>query len=213
MKLTEYSVSIQKGGTKVSKRSSILTAATSAFATKGFRETSTTDLAQMTGVAEGTVFYHFGNKEKLFLAVLDHVRREFQNEFAEYMASTEASSGLTKLEEAAGFFFQLATEREELFLLLHRTDAYELARVNEQCRKELEAIFDCLVGLFEGALVEGQDDGSIKVASTHTMALLIFTMVDGLVRLRDCSLYEPGAVFPDLMKACRKLVASTDSTE
>jgi len=197
----------------VSKRSAILQAATRAFATKGFRETSTTDLARMTGVAEGTVFYHFGNKEKLFLAVLDHVRQEFQREFAEYMESTEASSGLAKLEEAAGFFLQLATERDELFLLLHRTDAYELARVNEQGRKELEAIFDCLVGVFEGALFEGQDDGSIDVPATHTMALLIFTMVDGLVRLRDCSLYEPGAVFPDLMNACRKLVASTGPAE
>jgi AcrR family transcriptional regulator len=197
----------------VSKRSAILSAATEAFASKGFRETSTTDLAQMTGVAEGTVFYHFGNKENLFLAVLDHVRQEFQREFAGYLEATDASTGLEKLEEAAGFFLQLATDREELFLLLHRPDAYELARVNEQCRRELEAIFECLVGVFEGALVEGREDGSVEVTATHSMALLIFTMVDGLVRLRDCSLYEAGAVFPDLMSACRKLVASPNSAE
>jgi AcrR family transcriptional regulator len=197
----------------VSKRSAILSAATEAFASKGFRETSTTDLAQMTGVAEGTVFYHFGNKENLFLAVLDHVRREFQREFAGYLEATDASTGLEKLEEAAGFFLQLATDREELFLLLHRPDAYELARVNERCRGELEAIFECLVGVFEGALAEGRADGSVEVTATHSMALLIFTMVDGLVRLRDCSLYEAGAVFPDLMSACRKLVASPNSAE
>jgi len=202
-----------KGEANVSKRTAILQAAISAFATKGFRETSTTDLAQMTGVAEGTVFYHFGNKEKLFLAVLDHVRREFQREFSEYLESAGPSTGLAMLEEAVGFYLQLATEKGELFLLLHRSDAYELARVNEQCRKELEAIFNCLVGVFEGALVKGQEDGSIKPMATHTMALLIFTMVDGLVRLRDCSLYEPGAVFPDLMNACRKLVASAAPAE
>jgi len=167
----------------------------------------------MTGVAEGTIFYHFGNKENLFLAVLDHVRQEFQREFAGYIETTDASSGLTELEEAAGFFLQLATEREELFLLLHRPDAYELARVNEQGRKELEAIFDCLVGVFERALVKGQEDGSIAPMATRTMALLIYTMVDGLVRLRDCGLYEAGAVFPDLMNACRKLVASTNIAE
>jgi AcrR family transcriptional regulator len=165
----------------------------------------------MTGVAEGTVFYHFGNKEKLFLAVLGHVRQELKREFADSLKKTDASSGLEKLEEAAGFFLQLATDRDELFLVLHRPDAYELARVNEHCRLELEAIFECLVGIFEGALIEGQDDGSVEVTSVHAMALLIFTMVDGLVRLRDCSLYEPGTVFPDLMNACRKLVASTES--
>ena len=202
-----------EGEVKVSKRSAILCAATTAFATRGFRETSTTDLAQMTGVAESTVFYHFGNKQKLFLAVLDHVRREFQGEFSEYLETARPLSGLTMLEEAAGFYLRLAAEKEELFLLLHRSDAYELARVNEQCRKELEAIFDCLVGVFEGALVRGQEDGSIEPMATRTMALLVFTMVDGLVRLRDCSLYEAGAVFPELMNACRKLVARTSPAE
>ena len=167
----------------------------------------------MTGVAESTVFYHFGNKQKLFLAVLDHVRREFQGEFSEYLETARPLSGLTMLEEAAGFYLRLAAEKEELFLLLHRSDAYELARVNEQCRKELEAIFDCLVGVFEGALVRGQEDGSIEPMATRTMALLVFTMVDGLVRLRDCSLYEAGAVFPELMNACRKLVARTSPAE
>ena len=202
-----------EGEVKVSKRSAILCAATTAFATRGFRETSTTELAQMTGVAEGTIFYHFGNKEKLFLAVLDHVRREFQREFSVYLETARPLSGLAMLEEAAGFYLRLAAEKEELFLLLHRSDAYELARENEQCRKELEAIFDCLVGVFEGALVKGQEDGSIEPMATRTMALLVFTMVDGLVRLRDCSLYEAGAVFPELMNACRKLVARKSPAE
>jgi AcrR family transcriptional regulator len=197
----------------VTKRAAILQAATNAFATRGFRETSTTDLAQMTGVAEGTVFYHFGNKEKLFLAVLDHVRREFQREFADYLKRAPVTPGPTMLEEAAGFYLRLAVEREELFLLLHRSEAYELARENEQCRAELEAIFDCLVGVFEEALVKGQEDGSMEPMATRRMAVLIFNMVDGLVRLRVCSLYEAGAVFPDLMAACRKLVTRTGAAE
>jgi AcrR family transcriptional regulator len=197
----------------MTKRTAILHAATYAFATKGFRETSTTDLAEMTGVAEGTVFYHFGNKENLFLAVLDWVRREFEREFREYLESAGHGSGLSMLEEAAAFYFDLAESKQELFLILHRSDAYELARENEQCRTELEAIFNCLVSVFEGALVKGQDDGSIAPVATRRMALLIFNMVDGLVRLRDCSLYEEGAMFPEVLQACRKLVASGTTSE
>ncbi len=197
----------------MTKRTDILQAATHAFATKGFRETSTTDLAQMTGVAEGTVFYHFGSKEKLLLAVLSDIRREFQEQFSTYLENARLTSGLTMLEETAGFYLQLAAEREELFLLLHRSDAYELARTNQECRAELEAIFDCLVGIFERALVQGQEDGSMEPMATRNMALLIFNMVDGLVRLRDIGLYEAGAVFSTLMDACRKLVARTNCTE
>jgi AcrR family transcriptional regulator len=191
----------------MTKRTAILHAATHAFAIKGFRETSTTDLAEMTGVAEGTVFYHFGNKEKLFLAVLDHVRREFEHAFADYLERVEVGTGLEMLEQASAFYLRLADDKRELFQLLHRTEAYELSRGNQQCRDELEKIFECLVSVFEGALERGRADGSIAASATPRTALLIFSMVDGLVRLRDTGLYEPGAVFPELMRACRRLVA------
>jgi AcrR family transcriptional regulator len=193
----------------VSKRTAILQAATYAFATKGFRETSTTDLAEMTGVAEGTVFYHFGSKEKLFLAVLDHVRRELEHAFAASLESAEVGSGLAMLEEAAAFYLRLAGDKPELFLILHRNDAYELSRSNEQCRAELEKIFNCLVGIFQEALTRGQADGSVAPVATRRMALLVFTMVDGLVRLRDSGVYEAGAMFPEVMRACRTLVSPT----
>ncbi len=191
----------------MTKRTAILNAATKSFATRGFRETSTTDLAQMTGVAEGTVFYHFESKEKLFIAVLEHVRQEFDRDFVEYLERANVSSGLMMLDEAARFYLELAAEKEELFLLLHRSDAFELARVNDHCRKQLEAIFDCFVSVFERAIIKGQEDGSIMAFPARNKALLIFTMVDGLVRLRDSSLYDPGAIYPDVLDACRKLVA------
>jgi AcrR family transcriptional regulator len=167
----------------------------------------------MTGVAEGTVFYHFGSKEKLLLAVLGDIRRRFQEQFSAYFETTEVTSGLAMLEETASFYLQLATEQEDLFLLLHRSDAYELARSNQGYRAELEAIFDSLVGIFERALVQGQEDGSMEPMATRNMALLIFNMVDGLVRLRNIGLYEAGAVFSTLMDACRRLVVRTDATE
>ncbi|MCU0305499.1 MAG: TetR/AcrR family transcriptional regulator [Thermoanaerobaculales bacterium] len=199
----------------MTKRTAILHAATHAFAAKGLRETSTTELATMTDVAEGTVFYHFGSKENLFLAVLDHVRHELEGAFKGYLESQRPASGLAMLEEAVAFYLHLAEDRVELFLLLHRSDAYELARANEQCRAELEKIFNCLVGVFEAALTKGQEDGSIRPSvAPRRMALLIFNMVDGLVRLRDCALYEPGVMFPEILEACRGLVARrTNRTE
>ncbi|MBW2661489.1 MAG: helix-turn-helix transcriptional regulator, partial [Deltaproteobacteria bacterium] len=53
----------------LSKKESILQAATLLFSEKGFRHTSIEEIANMTGVAEGTVFYHFKSKDGLFLAI------------------------------------------------------------------------------------------------------------------------------------------------
>ncbi|QSV66922.1 MAG: TetR/AcrR family transcriptional regulator [Aphanizomenon flos-aquae DEX188] len=50
-------------------RTRILQAAQRLFAAKGFERTTTRDLAQIAGVAEGTLFRHFANKKAIFVEV------------------------------------------------------------------------------------------------------------------------------------------------
>jgi len=50
-------------------RTRILQAAQRLFAAKGFEGTTTRDLAQIAGVAEGTLFRHFANKKAIFVEV------------------------------------------------------------------------------------------------------------------------------------------------
>lgn len=50
-------------------RTRILQAAQRLFAAKGFEGTTTRDLAQTAGVAEGTLFRHFANKKAIFVEV------------------------------------------------------------------------------------------------------------------------------------------------
>ena len=131
-----------------SKRTAILEAATWLFSSKGFREASTTDLAQMTGSAEGTVFYHFESKEKLFLAVLDEVRAKIDAAISEFMPTTSGKAGIDILEEVVAFYLQLAADNEAEFMLLHRHHAYDLAKVNEECRNLLEGIYNQIIRVF-----------------------------------------------------------------
>ena len=51
-------------------RTRILQAAQRLFAAKGFEGTTTRDLAQIAGVAEGTLFRHFANKKAIFVEVV-----------------------------------------------------------------------------------------------------------------------------------------------
>ncbi|MBD1216793.1 MAG: TetR/AcrR family transcriptional regulator [Aphanizomenon flos-aquae Clear-A1] len=50
-------------------RTRILQAAQRLFAAKGFEGTTTSDLAQIAGVAEGTLFRHFANKKAILVEV------------------------------------------------------------------------------------------------------------------------------------------------
>lgn len=54
------------------RRLQILLVAISLFAKKGFRGTTTKEIAQAAGVSEAMVFRHFATKEELYSAILDH---------------------------------------------------------------------------------------------------------------------------------------------
>jgi len=51
------------------KRARLLEAARRLFAERGYAATTTADLARAAGMAEGTVFHHFGSKDALLAAV------------------------------------------------------------------------------------------------------------------------------------------------
>lgn len=49
------------------KKERILNAALKLFSQQGFHATTTKEIAAESGVAEGLIFYHFGDKRKLLL--------------------------------------------------------------------------------------------------------------------------------------------------
>lgn len=52
------------------KQQKIIQASIQIFAEKGYASTSTSEIAKAAGVAEGTIFRHFGSKENLLLSVI-----------------------------------------------------------------------------------------------------------------------------------------------
>ncbi len=192
----------------MSKKESILQAATSLFAKKGFKDTSMADLSNITVVAEGTIFYHFKNKETLFLAVLETVKLKIINDFERYMASKSFQNGQEMVEEVISFYLYLAGHSPDLFMLLHRHDAYELAQANPVCREYLEDIYNGLVDIFEKAVSLGKRDGSIGPVPARKTALILFTLTDGLVRFNSYNLYNAGALTSELISCCKRMLAN-----
>lgn len=195
------------------KRDLILEAATILFAEQGFNETSVADLARITRSAEGTIFYHFKNKNELFVSILETVREGILTEFSGYMNHCRFDSGLEMIEGVIGFFLYLAGKKEQWFRLLQRHYPYEFARSSEDCRGHLEAIYNALVDLFEEAIRLGRSDGSIRELPERKTALILFSMVNGLIWLKFHDLYEPGTLYQELLAACRRILTDGAGTE
>ena len=110
------------------------------------------------------------------------------------------------MEDTISFYLDLAGSMEDRFLLLHRHDAYEMARENPDFREHLEAIYTCFADLFEGAIRLGQKDGSIDEMPARKNALIILSMVDGLVRFNTYKLYHGGALYEEMIASCRRML-------
>lgn len=190
----------------MSKKSDILHAATRLLAAKGYKESSMAELARITGVAQGTIFYHYKNKEELFLSILEAFKKDIVAEFNQYQQGDHYKPGLEMIEDVISFYLHMVSRMEDRFMLLHRHDAYELARGNSTCHDYLEAIYNCLIDIFEQPIILGQQNGFIRSAPARRMAMIIFTMVDGLVRFNTYNIYDAGVLYDELVQSCRALL-------
>jgi len=192
----------------MTKKRAILKAATLLFATKGYRGTSMNEVARMTGSASATVFYHFKNKQELYLAVLENVKDRILGDFSAYFSRKRFKTGLDMVEGIIDFYLYMAGVLEDGFRLLHHHYTYRLAQENPVCRKHLEAVYDVLVSLFEEAIRKGQQDGSIVQTSPRKEALIVMSTVDSVVRFNTYNLYDAGTLYDDLTKSCRRMLES-----
>jgi AcrR family transcriptional regulator len=193
-----------------SRKEAILEMATIFFAEKGFRDTAIGDIARMIGIADGTVFYHYKTKEDLFVAVMDNFKGLLMRAANEYLDGRVDVDGLGRIEGLISFYLSLAAQMEQRFLLLHRHYPYELAEDNPGCRRHLEDIYDFFTRIFEEAILAGQRDGSIRDLPARKVALILFTMVDGLVRIGTFRLYQPGALYDELAVSCRRMLEKNE---
>jgi TetR/AcrR family fatty acid metabolism transcriptional regulator len=182
------------------KKEAILRAATVLFSNKGYRQTSIAELSRLTGVAEGTIFYHFKTKEDIFLSVLKSVKKRLDH-------AIKKAGGLEKTLAAVSVYLDLCGQMQDEFLMLQRHYPYQISRRNPECRALLEAITGGFLGLFETALDAGQADGSIDVESTRKTAMILYALTDGFARLQTYNIYDSGALYGEFMRVCRRMLA------
>jgi len=191
----------------MSKRDDILDAATHLFAVKGYQDTSIADISKATGAADGTIFYHFKNKEEILVTILRRIKERILAEFATNAARGQFPTGLDRAENVIKFYLALTAEMEMEFMLLFRNYPYQLANINEEARSDLEAIYTCFLDFLTEAITIGKADGSIDDLQGDKVALVIFGMLSSMVRFRIFNLFPAAPVYPELLISCRKILS------
>jgi len=105
------------------KHAAILAAATEVFLREGYTRASVDAIADAAGVGKQTVYGHFGDKQQLFLAVIEHVHAAHPLNEAELI--TDTGDPLADLTAAARWIIRGVTAPDSA--ALHRLTIAELA--------------------------------------------------------------------------------------
>jgi TetR/AcrR family fatty acid metabolism transcriptional regulator len=143
-----------QAGADPEKRKRILAAAVTLFGQKGFHEARIAEIAARAGVAEGTVYLYFRNKEDLLAAVFDDTMDEVLAKGREIASSDEpAARRLVRMLDVHLSFLAADRSLASVFQIELRRSARLVERFS---RSKLVGYFRMLEGVIRDGIVRGE---------------------------------------------------------
>lgn len=172
MSETDKPISIRDPG---STRARILDAALSTFSRKGYHDTRLDDIVEVSETSKGAIYFHFSNKERLFLALVDQFadlleRRVLDAIEGKALGMARVQVALETVLETFGRF-----RRPAKILLVQ---AVGLGNVFENKRAEVN---DRFVRLIESYLKEAVELGDIDPVDTEVVACAWMGAIYGVI--------------------------------
>ncbi|UCE83162.1 MAG: TetR/AcrR family transcriptional regulator [Deltaproteobacteria bacterium] len=138
------------------KRELIMNAAIKAFARKGYHQARISDVAREAGVAAGTIYLYFKNKDDLLISIFEEKVQGFIQEFRRRLSREEnAEIKLRKLVHLHFFEMQAHPDLAAVFQLELRQSRHFMSAYP---KPDLKGYFDLIGEIIE----EGQQQGQFR---------------------------------------------------
>ncbi|MGH7906514.1 MAG: TetR/AcrR family transcriptional regulator [Candidatus Binataceae bacterium] len=159
-------------------RDEILRAAMRLFATRGFHETSMSEVAREARVSKALIFWHFKAKEELFMAVLNKLLEPYFIDFAEETSALDERAQILKLVESYLLFVRDNANSVRFFLaqLLH--DEHLSDGLSSQVLRLYEGYRNLLTELIGRAQEKGLCE---RTHSAENAAAFLLSSLNGLL--------------------------------
>ena len=152
-----------------SSRHNLKTAA-GMFAKKGYYQTTVDDMARALGVAKGTIYYHFKNKEELYLAIIQEGISLFEKQIMLDMSGANTPAGKIK-NIISGMLVFVEEEKDLVFLFIKELCGTDLQR------EALAKMLSVSMGMIRGIIEEGVQAGDFKNVDTEMTTSTLFGMI------------------------------------
>ena len=156
-------------------RDAILDTSAKLFSQRGYMEVSIRDIAQACGMTNAALYYHFKNKEDLFLAML---QRDHEKTLDALRAAVHGPGDLREdLKQLVACYASITCERRQSFQTLRR----DLSNVEDVRGHKLFAeMHSSFMRPLEERLAQAQADGKIQPGDTRFYARLLHGMIVAL---------------------------------
>jgi TetR/AcrR family transcriptional regulator, fatty acid metabolism regulator protein len=162
---------------KNNKKELIINAAIRIFAQKGFYTATVADVAKEAGVADGTIYLYFKNKDDLLISLFETKMEEILQRFSYLLESDQKADD--KLRKFIQLYFKMIQEDRELAEVFQ----VELRQSSKFLKDYHNQNFIDFLNLIGDIIHQGQVDGTFRTdIRIHSMKLIIFGALDELAR-------------------------------
>ena len=191
------------------KRSAILSVASRLFAEKGYANTPTSEIAREAGVAEGTLYHHFGSKDGIFLSI-------FNETVDGYIAGVEGligrgKNGRESLIDLIQHHFDYLQAHQSQFLTILRESPERIGRRKTASAAIRRKKLGRLTSLMTEIVERGSADGTLLLRySARDTAEMLRGILYGTTRHKMLGIIDvPLARLAEMLEDfCRQALAT-----
>lgn len=161
---------------KKKARQRILDAAAESFQALGYARTTTQAISAKAGVAEVTIFRHFGDKQKLFQAVVEQIGSGVNFEMLEAQLTYDLAADLHLISEYTLRFF--LTQQDTIRMLMF--EAIHFPEMKAALAQNPHGMIEFLEGYFQKQMAAGKLQAVNPQLTAQTFMSMIFGYAIGL---------------------------------
>ena len=159
----------------------ILEAAKEVFFRDGFTAANLDEVAEKAGVAKGTLFRYFDSKAELYVAILSHNGKIFEQKLREVLSPSLPP--MEKLRRASHFYFRHYVENPDYFQIFWAIENQAvIGELPESLVDEVTALWDRNLQLLAEIIEEGVRDGVFLDHDPWEMANILWTLANGIIQ-------------------------------
>ena len=183
---------------KLQTRKHIVKIAKEVFAESGFLSTATSLISTKAGIAHGTLFLHFPNKEALIIEVLDIELSIISSEIQKLLEKSY------NFEQLLSEYLELIIRQENLFSVL----AKELPFYTDELRRKILFRESMIRSNFRKALLYDIEEREVKQCDVNAVVTSVFGTINYYLSLKHIFVSEGSVIskFKDsILSVCQLL--------